>query len=106
MSLLAFFIASFDVFKNFLVETVIVLKSDSLHVFLSAIFRYYNISLTITVSWHKAILCRDTVSNGVVHVLSLVCRGRPSGTESETEEEGSRLGHVHYDTNSITNLHQ
>ncbi|KAG5885128.1 hypothetical protein JTB14_037919 [Gonioctena quinquepunctata] len=31
--------------------------------------------------------------------------GRPSGTESETEEEGSRLGHVHYDPHSIALLH-
>ncbi|XP_074037306.1 rho guanine nucleotide exchange factor 18 cysts isoform X3 [Leptinotarsa decemlineata] len=35
----------------------------------------------------------------------LVSRGRPSGTESETEEEGSRLGHVHYDPHSIALLH-
>ncbi|CAH0551320.1 unnamed protein product [Brassicogethes aeneus] len=32
---------------------------------------------------------------GVVPTLPLlVCRGRPSGTESETEEEGSRSGHT------------
>jgi hypothetical protein len=32
----------------------------------------------------------------VVHVLSLMSRGRPSGTESETEEEGSRLNQARY----------
>ncbi|CAH1109775.1 unnamed protein product [Psylliodes chrysocephalus] len=31
--------------------------------------------------------------------------GRPSGTESETEEEGSRLGHAHYDPHSIALMH-
>ncbi|XP_018579324.1 rho guanine nucleotide exchange factor 18 isoform X1 [Anoplophora glabripennis] len=35
----------------------------------------------------------------------LVSRGRPSGTESETEEEGSRSGHAHYDPHSIAHLH-
>ncbi|CAG9862692.1 unnamed protein product [Phyllotreta striolata] len=35
----------------------------------------------------------------------LVSRGRPSGTESETEEEGSRLGHAHFDPHSIALLH-
>lgn len=42
----------------------------------------------------------------VVHVLSLMFRGRPSGTESETEEEGSRSGHLNYDSHSIPHLHQ
>ncbi|XP_056645208.1 rho guanine nucleotide exchange factor 18 isoform X6 [Diorhabda sublineata] len=45
------------------------------------------------------------ILNSVVHVLSLVSRGRPSGTESETEEEGSRLGHAHYDPHTIALLH-
>ncbi|XP_072387659.1 uncharacterized protein cyst isoform X2 [Diabrotica undecimpunctata] len=35
----------------------------------------------------------------------LVSRGRPSGTESETEEEVSRSGHVHYDPHSNALLH-
>ncbi|KAF5307544.1 hypothetical protein FQR65_LT06900 [Abscondita terminalis] len=35
----------------------------------------------------------------------LVCRGRPSGTESETEEEGSRTGLAHFDPHSIAHLH-
>ncbi|XP_076268316.1 rho guanine nucleotide exchange factor 18 cysts isoform X3 [Rhynchophorus ferrugineus] len=57
-----------------------------------------------SVSTPSIIAVRDlapepTLAGGQPTLPILMSRGRPSGTESETEEEGSRSSHTHYDIN-------
>ncbi|XP_022911930.1 rho guanine nucleotide exchange factor 18 isoform X3 [Onthophagus taurus] len=63
-----------------------------------------------SVSTPSIIAVRDlapepTLSGAQPTLPIFVSRGRPSGTESETEEEGSRIGRVRYDGHPIAHLH-